>query len=473
MKNTRLILLLFLSVIAFSCTKDFEETNTDPDNATEVPAHLILGNLIINNQNTIYGVQRGGDMGECWAQHWSKVQYNDEARYIPRRGVIDAIWNELYTNVLGDAKSMYELAEIEGNTNIQGISLIMQANAFQILTELYGPIPFAQALDSSIEKPEYSSSQEVFAGVISMLETAASLLSQNNGAVPASSDLLYGGDISKWVKFANSLKFRALMRIDGDNSKLQALVTGGNMFSSNADSAQLVYTENAPDANPIYETIVNGNRAEYKISSPIVDKLTALGDPRLPVYAGENADGDIVGKPAGYTDLPNVDLGYTYANISPLGDKYLDPTLPGVFMSYAQLQFLLAEAANEGKISGGIAAAKSYMDAGIAANFEFNGLAGAAGYSNAVIFTSQADAREKIATQEWIALFGQGFETWTEWRRTGFPALTPAVAGDINQIPSRLYYPTTENSLNQGNYQAASSSLANGDTLTSPLFWMN
>ncbi|MDO6597856.1 SusD/RagB family nutrient-binding outer membrane lipoprotein [Oceanihabitans sp. 2_MG-2023] len=469
MKNTKIIFLLFLSLVIASCDKDFEEVNTDPDNATEIPAHLLLGNIIRVNQNIIYNAQIGGDMGECWAQHWSKVQYNDEARYSPRRGNIDALWNSLYADVLSDAKSMYELAEAEGNSNLQAISLILQANAFQLLTDLYGPVPFAEALDSAIEQPAYSTSQEVYAGIIAMLNQADALF--GSGDVTASSDLLYAGDVTKWEKFGNSLKFKVLMRSNGSAAELQALVTEGKMFTSNADSAQIIYNAIAPDANPIYETIVDGNRSEYKICSPVVDILSGLSDSRLAVYAGENADGNIVGKPAGYSDLPNDALGYTYGNISPLGDFYLDPTLPGVMLSHSQLKLLMAEAANEGKIGGGLTAAKMYMDEGIIASFEFNGLGDGATYAAGISLTGQADARQKIATQVWISLFGQGFESWTEWRRTGVPALTPAVEGDIPTIPTRLYYPTTEVSLNQSSYEAATATLNNGDELTSTLFW--
>ena len=466
MRNLKIILSLLL-VATFGCSEDFERVNTDPDKATEVPAHLFLGNLITTTQNTIYHAQRGGDMGECWAQHWSKVQYNDEARYVTRRGVIDNIWSTLYARVIEDAKAMYDLAVIEGNTNLQGAALVMQANAFQILTELFGPVPFDEAVVEGIDQPAYNTSQEVFAGVIAMLTQADALFAQNIGEITASSDLLYGGDASKWKKLANSLKFKALMRSGGASSELQALV--GTMFTSNADSAQLAYLENNPDANPIYETIVFGNRAEYKISDVLVTVMA--GDPRLPIYAGENADGNIVGKPAGYSDLPNDALGFTYSNISPLGDKYLDPLLPGVIMSYAQLQFLMAEAANEGKISGGAAAAKTYFDNGIVSNFEFNGLSSGASYASGISFASQADARQKIAMQVWIALFGQGFETWTEWRRTGVPALTPAVEGATNTVPTRLFYPTTQVSLNKDNYDTAKGMLNNGDNLDSKLFW--
>lgn len=473
MKNIKYTLLAVLTLVIVSCDKDFEAVNTDPNNPISVPAHLLLGNIIRTTQNTIYNAQAGGDMGECWGQHWSKVQYNSEARYIPRRAVIDGIWNSLYASVISDAKSMYELAEIEGNDNLKGASLVLRANAYQILVDLYGPIPFSQATTAGINKPAYDSGEDVYAGILVMLDEAATLLSSGGGEIPATSDLLYGGDATKWKKFANSLKFKVLMR-SGNTAGLQALASGGNMFSSNDDSAQLVYTANAPDANPIYETIVFGSRFEYKVSEPLVLLLQNLNDPRLGVYASRNASGIYLGKPAGYIDLPNDALGFTYSNISGLGDKYLDPTLPGVMMSYSQLQFLLAEAANEGSIGGGTAAAYAYYQEGIRASFAFNGL-DATSYLNQpnLAFTTQADGRQKIATQEWLALYGQGFETWIEWRRTGFPLLTPAIEGDINEIPSRLYYPTTENSLNQANYLEAVSMLSGGDELTSKVFWDN
>ncbi len=171
--------------------------------------------------------------------------------------------------------------------------------------------------------------------------------------------------------------------------------------------------------------------------------------------------------------MPSEALGYTYANISALGDKYLDPTLPGVVLSYAQLSFLKAEAANEGLISGSIAAANNFYNQGIAANFEWNGLDATEYLSRIDIpFGSQASGREKIATQEYLALFGQGIESWTEWRRNKIPVLEPAIERDpqVNEIPSRFYYPTTEPSLNGDNYSAAAASIG-GDLLTSKLFW--
>ncbi len=467
MKKIRIILYAFLSfVLVTSCDRDFAEINTDPNRPVAVPAHLLLGYGQRSYMNAIYGVQRGGDMGECWGQHWSKVQYNDEARYVPRRGVIDAIWDEIYSRTISEAVAMYDLAGEEGNTNLQGVALVMQAVGYQMLVELYGPIPFTEAVKPGIVQPAYDTEEVVFDGIISLLTDASSMFANGTGDITSSSDLFYAGNVSQWHKLANSLKFRALMRISSTKSvgaDLQALITDGNMFGSNADDAQLGYLAAQPDANPIYETIVFGARPEYKVTTVLVDMLTVLNDPRLDVYASPNASGDILGKPAGFGNLitlPNEDLGYTYANISGLGDFYLDPELPGVLMSYSELSFLMADAANEGLISGGIGMANAYYNQGISANFAWNGLDPTAYLLKPGLpFVSQNDGRKKIGQQKWIALFGQGFETWTEWRRTGYPELSPAIEGDIDQIPSRLYYPTLEPSLNKDNYDAAAASI--------------
>lgn len=475
MKKISILFVALLGVFAASCDKDFEEVNTDPNNPTAVPAHLLLGNIVRFNQNTVYNMQHGGDMGMCWAQHLSKVQYNDEERYIPRSTAITNIWDGIYASVISDAKSMYTLAETENNDNLKGIALVLEANGFQILTDLYGPIPYTEACQPGILKPAYDSQEVVYAGIIEKLTQADALLANGSGDVPATSDLVYGGNVSKWRKLANSLKLKALMRISkvqNVSAEIQALVNAGNLMSSNSDSAQLTYLPAFPDANPIFETIITSSRAEYKVSSVLVAKLQALGDNRLNVYASRNNANAFVG------NIPGEENPGNYNGFSGLGSFYLNPTLPGVILSYAQSEFLLAEAANEGYITGGIASALAHYNNGITSNFEFNGIgASAAAYVSQpnIEFTNQADAKVKIGEQVWLALYGQGFEAWSEWRRTGYPALSIVVnpAPGVTTIPSRLFYPSTEESLNRVNYQAAVSTLTGGDVLTSRLWWMN
>lgn len=485
MKQFKIItLLLFSLLLAVSCDSDYEELNTDPNNPVAVPSDLLIPGVVRAAQNRSYSTFVGGDMGGCWAQQFAKVQYNDEARYIPRQGVISSVWDDFFagtdnstinSGVVADATAMYDIAVTEENNNMMGVARTLQAYGFAYLTDVFGAIPFTEAMKAGSEgiiAPVYDSQETVYVGILTMLDEAISLLG-TGGAIDATNDLLYAGNAGLWKKFASSLKFRVLMRASGKmnvGSELQALVNAGNLFSSNAEDAKLVYTGAAPSANPLYESIVFGTRGEWKINSVMVDMLDINKDPRLAVYAGFNDAGIYRGKPSGFEDVPSDD--WNYANVSPLGAFYLRPELPGFFVSNPELKFLMAEAAVKGYISGN---AEAYYLEAITASLDFNEVPGpdAAAFMQLKFLSStQSLALEQIGTEKWIALFSQGVEAWNEWRRTGFPALTPAAEADLNQIPSRYNYPTTESSLNKANYDAAVAAQG-ADNLTTPVWWMN
>jgi len=465
-----------LALVSTGCDKDFEELNTTGNQALKTDPNLLLAAAVLNTHNTMYNVQIGGDMGLCWAQHWSKVQYNDEERYIPRRELMTTLWDNMYFTVIKEAKDAYTFAGVAPvgelpNTNLQAVALVVQANAFQILTDAFGPVPFTQFGSTAAS---YDSQEVVYDGILAMLDEAEAKFAENHGVFTATADLTYGGDISKWRKFAASLKLKVLMRISGVrnvSADVQNLVDSGLLFSSNADNADMTYSSSLPDANPIYETIVGNNRNEYKVSSVLVDALQTKADPRLAVYAKVNNAGAYVG------NQPGVEHPSNYNGYSAPGAKYLAATLPGVMLTYAQVQFYLAEAANEGLISGGIAAAKDYYTNGITASMEWNGVSAAniATYlaNPAIDFTTQVDGRTQIGTQMWLALYGQGFEAWTEWRRTHEPSLNPAFQAAISVIPNRFYFSLDEPNVNGANYSAASATLSNGDKMESTLWWMN
>ncbi|TYA53273.1 SusD/RagB family nutrient-binding outer membrane lipoprotein [Formosa maritima] len=478
MKKINLIVLLFIGLVFVSCDKDFDELNSNPNDPTSIPSELLLGSMIRSTGNVMYSTFNGGDMGECWAQHWAKVQYNDEARYEPRESSITNVWATLYESVAADADAMYNLAVTEENEISQGVALTMQAYAFLLLTDLYGNIPFNEALQGAVNiSPVYDSQADVYSGCITILDNAIAKLNPSNGDLDPNQDIIYGGDVSKWRKFAATMKFRALMRMSAKDlraSEMQSLVNSGLLFSSSADDAKLVYLSAAPNANPVYESVVFGTRGEWKINSQVVERMDGTMslplDSRLAVMAQPNADGDYRGKPSGIADVPSNE--YSYANVSPLGEFYLLPEAPAIFLSYTELQFLLAEAAKKGYINGGDSAASAYYQAGIASSFADNDGASMGGYYSGVVSYIPNNALEQIATQKWIALYGQGFEAWTEWRRTGYPVLPLAIDPYINEIPSRLRYPVIEQSLNAANYADAAAAMG-GDTLTSPVWWMN
>ncbi|NNT72464.1 SusD/RagB family nutrient-binding outer membrane lipoprotein [Flavobacterium sp. IMCC34852] len=466
--------LFMAALVLWSCDNNFEEINTSPNNSQTTDPNLLLSSAMITTQNTLYNAQIGGDMGTCWAQQWSKVQYNSEERYTPRRAVMNSVWTNLYASAIAECKAAYELAGTSGNTNLQAISLVLEANNFQILTDVFGPVPFNEAVVPGNTKPVHDTEEVVYDGILGLLDQAETLFATGSGEFTSTADFIYQGDVTKWRKFCASLKLKALMRISGKrdvSAQVSALVSSGLLMSSNDDSAQLAYTSAQPDANPIYETIVFGNRAEYKVSSVLVDKLNQLNDPRLSKFAQVNDVGAYVG------NVPGVENPGNYNGFSSPGEDYLSPTLPGVLLSYAQVEFYLAEAALTGIISGGLTAADTHYRNGIAANMDFNGVS-ATQVTNylsqpTLDFTTVAAGKEKIGLQMWFGLYGQGIEAWTEWRRTGQPALSPVVDAQISVIPKRFYYSTDSQNFNQTNYQAAVALLDNGDTMLSKVWWMN
>lgn len=472
MKKISIFLLAIGAFFAVSCDQGFEEMNTDPNRPAEVPAHLLLANTLRQTQSALYNVQQGGDMGMCWAQQWSKVQYNDEERYIPRRGAIDNVWAVLYSTVIYDAKVMHDLAVKEGNTNLQAVSLIVQANAFQILTDLYGPVPFTEAGIKGNLSPKFDSQEVVYDGVLAMLTEADALLAANVGDIVPTSDVVYAGNALKWRKLANSLKLKALMRISAKrtvSAEVAGLVASGMLMSSNADSANIFNLAAADAQNPFVTTLAT--RLEYKVSSVLVSNLTALADPRLAVFA----------KPVGTAYVGNVPgvASLNYAGTSAVGTFYNSATLPGVILSYAQVELYLAEAALHGMIAGGVATSQAHLKNGISANMAFNEVspAEAATYLTNPVFTSYTDAASGdpvIGNQMWLSLYGQGFEAWTEWRRTKFPALTAVANHDVSvpTIPSRLFYSTVSENVNQTNFAAAVALIPGGNELTSKVWWM-
>ncbi|MEQ8582075.1 MAG: SusD/RagB family nutrient-binding outer membrane lipoprotein [Marinoscillum sp.] len=464
---------IFFVLFATSCDKGFEELNQDPNNPTTVPSDLLTADIIRNAANNLHSTFVGGDMGSTWAQLWTKVQYNDEERYVPRQSVIESTWDNIYETVISDARSMEILATGEGNDISKGVALTLQAWGYSLLTDLYGDIPNTEAIRATegIFAPAYDEQSVVYDSILAKLDRANALIAGGNGSLNSATDLMYGGDVAKWRKFANSLKIRCLMRISGVrdvSADLQATVARP-IFTSNADNAAIAYLAAQPNAHPFYETIDYGSRLEWKVSELLVQTLEGFSDPRLEVMAAENADGNYRGKPNGIQDVPSEE--FNYENVSGIGEFYLNPELPGMFMSYAELQFLLAEAAASNYISGDPA---TFYNAGIRASMEENGItSGVDAYlSQSGVSYSAAASAELIGTQKWISLFAQGVEAWTEWRRTGQPALSPAIDAVLSQIPTRYSYPASEQTTNKASYDAAVASQG-ADVLTTKVWWDN
>ncbi|HEX7050211.1 MAG TPA: SusD/RagB family nutrient-binding outer membrane lipoprotein [Longimicrobiales bacterium] len=464
---------------AAACS-DITSVNDNPNGPTSVPPPSILPAATQVAVNRVLGVEPNLREGGLWVQYYAQTQYRDEDKYNIRPGAPSTPWST-YTGPLTDFQRMVEMGEAEGVPNWSAVARIMQSWLFGFLTDTFGDIPYSEALGGdSVATPKYDMQTDVYAGILSTLKQASGELDPN-GIGFDNGDLLYGGDMTKWRKFANSLRLRMAIHLSNIDpataqAEVQAALADG-VFESNEDNAVLMYLAASPNQNPFYLTQVSRPN-DYGMSKTLVDTLTSLADPRLPVYASPNVDSAYVGLQNGLNDGegPNI------STISRIGALWwTNPAAPFTIQSYAEVLFIKAEAAARGWIPDD--PATLYTEAIRASMTQYNDALASAGLptiEDSAIDDYLAQPRvqynpstglEQIALQKWIALFLNGPEAWTEVRRTGIPHLVPGPRAMLGAIPSRLPYPTEETVLNEANVAAAISAqgFKNANDMQTPL----
>ena len=305
------------------------------------------------------------------------------------------------------------------------------------------------------------------------LTQAVGQLNAANGDVTG--DLVYSGDIAKWRKFANSLKLRIALRIADREDALAkqtiSALTPADLIGSNAETFRFVYTS-SPQHNP--QAAAFDTRDDYRISKTLVDKLKALNDPRLPVYAQLPSDNSVANYTGAANGLSNGDaVAQGLAKTSKPGTYFLSPTAPAVIYSYAEVLFNLAEAVARGYISG---SAETYYNQAVTASLQQFGITDAKTVSDYLeeddVEYNATNWKQSIGEQKWIAFFGQGLDAFAEWRRLDYPQLTPGPASVLDgKIPVRLFYPGAEQSLNAKSRNAAVA--RQGEDLLTTKLWFD
>jgi len=496
-------LTAFLFIIG-ACTKDFESINTDPNNAglEKAAPGMLLTNAIESMTDRVQEIFLGEEMGNCWAQHEAKCQYTDEDRYIYRTSVVNNSWTSFYAASGMDVQTLYNVAVDRQHENYQGVALVLKGYIATLLTDLWGPVPYTDAWTGAASTlPAYDSQETIYRDVIAKLETANSLLSPDGAEIEG--DILFDNDIMKWKKFANSLRLRLLLRMSAKDagfvttemSKMVADPTTYPVFESNDDNAALHYLGSAPNNHPINEN--RKTRDDHRVSKTLTDIMWTNSpyiDYRICIYAQKSGRNTFEGMPNGLTSAKA--LAYNdggIKNTSKIGTYFMQATLPGMLMSYAELQFILAEAAFKGYIPGGNTAAETFYYGGIYGSYAQFGddlVAAVDGYgylpmegatsdslaadfiANDVFGWDPDHAMELIGTQRWAASFDQGLQSWIEWRRTGYPVLVPAEDGANNgKIPVRFPYPTDEAARNPSSLSAGIGLLGGADDLNTRVWW--
>ncbi len=492
--------LLVFSTILSSCDKGFEEINTDPINILTTTPDKLLAPALVNTLSA--NMSRNRSFNNELMQVTVSISDGDGTvfRYDFKRTFSDYLWNSWFVQ-LNNFKDIYTLASQPKtlNKSYQGISLICQAWVFSMLTDTYGDIPYTQAVNGKegVLSPAFDRQKDIYLDLFKKLEEANTSLSTGT-AITASSDPVYQGDVAKWREFGNSLYLRLLLRVSGKSdvsassiAKIREIVetnaSNYPIMRNNTESATIRWTGGI-GTDPFVSPYVNGVRVQdfraTSLGAFFIEHLRDWADPRIDVNA-PNGDGGanrwgIAQGPTGYSGTPSGYLigsgvtkqAYFYSYDQALstgtyGAKSLQQNpLTGIIMNYAELQFILSEAAVKGWISG---SAEAYYNKGIAASINYWVPAFSADPSTAVFTKYVTDAditwdpslttdqkMEQIHLQKYYALFMVDMQQWFEYRRTGHPLL-PKGPGLKNGgvMPARMTYPVYVQSANPSSYQNA------------------
>ena len=512
------------STLFYSC-EDLSEINKNPNNAESVSSNYILSYVLTNTGKSHYGL---ADLSTkiAGAMQYSPVGTNFNADIINQFA-----WTHeggpwaTYYDILRNIELIKENSEKDNNKFFKAIALTLKSFVFGTATDLYGDIPYSEALKAKNGQyfPKYDPQKEVYKGILEDLREANVLLGslEAKDAVNPSSDVLFKGDASKWRKFTNSLRLRYVMRLSGKKDEMSA--SGVNLDAEFADAVSGVFASNADDAkidflgtnseNSTSGGPINSSNPNYssKLGKSFVDKLIELHDPRLERWAEpvlmkwhpsatvekdttfKNIFGDsftvkllpskgvanvdtnmYVGLPVGipvqqvqlynkgnstetYRDERSPFISFTHSRYR----KNIDPLIVMNLMTYAEVKFILAEAAARGIF--GVSDAEAHYKAAIKASMDKWGVGSATNFNfenyyaqPKVALSGTTDKLERVMEQKWISSWLHP-EAWFDWRRTGLPKLTVGSAAFYgSDLPLRYMYPTPNLDPNYlPNYQSA------------------
>lgn len=463
--------VLALMMATYACSDNLSSVNDNPNEPEEAATTFLLTNAQKGLADNYWDIFPSGYFGLIYAQYWAQNQYTGESRYAFRTSVVNDIWNDYYTTmntleqIIGQNRNNPELAASFGNNANQiAVAKILKAWTYQTLTDVYGDIPFTQALQGAENpSPAYTSQDSVYTGILNLLTEASDSIQVDQPGF-TSGDVFYNGDMAKWKKFANSLKMRAAIRIADVNPEQaetainEALSAG--VMTSNDDNALFSYLPSVPDNNPINEAFKT--RRDFAVSQPLVDLLQSNDDPRLPIYADPATN-----VPEGTTSYSGYPYGMTqgaatvYLTSQPWsepGERVREADAPAIFMTYAEVLFIEAEAAQRGFTTAD--AATKYNEA-VTASMNYWGVDEAATADYLVNNPyDPTNWKESLGQEKWVALYMQGIQGWAEWRRLDFGVLTAPQGGKLGvnfdaPIAIRYPYPTDETNSNSSNVQAA------------------
>lgn len=429
------ILAIATMVLAMSCKKS-SYTNVNTNTNAPDPISIIPSVMLSTVEGTL-AYNQGGDFSRYTSlltQQTSSTSRQAGAyyQYIFTSVDFDSPWGNLFTSVMENNHTLMQISDSKGDNAYGGISRILMAYALQLAVDEWGSMPYSEAFQGASKlQPKYDNDKDLYDTIGNLLTTAIAKLNDPNPGLdaPGGEDVIYGGDLTKWIKFAHAIKARIYIHQSKGNVTManNALAEIAMSFTSNADNAQYVFASTETAANPWYE--FNEQRGDITFdASPLGVKMAAANDPRYLIYTDPT-----------FSDVNVVGMGPYYGNINS----------PVEFISNDEILFMKAEATLIS--TGDIASAQGFYQGAITANMQKLGVPDAdiSSYkaTNGTLPLTASGAIAKVSSEEYTALYLNP-EAFTLWRRNNSPVLTP-VAGTA--IPRRFLYPQTEYSYNSAN----------------------
>lgn len=498
---------------AGACDPDrLTRINEDPNNPTSAPPAAVFTYATRIAMQRWFGSNPTNMRGPVLtAQHLAQVQYPDEDQYLRLDGtVVNGSFINAYAQELKNFQAVIDVAKPDEQEMLWGPAQVMRSLIFGYITDVWGDVPYSQALRGDAAEatllPAYDAQKDIYTGLFRDLNEAVTAMAAGPSAASTygpvgAADPLYAGNRTRWQRFGNSLRARHAMRlanVDPTTARTElnaAIAAPGGLIASNADNAQMVWPGDGIYDNPW--AVNNRTRDDHRLSDRLLGQMLPYNDPRVPVYAQPTLcylNPSATGCPASppqYAGMPNAltasEAGNYSLTSSRPGRVFYSTTrfcsgcsgltgarFPSFVMTYAEVSFILAEAAERGWITTGTAA--SYYEQGIRASMAQWGVTDAAAINAflvrpEIVYIPGTEGLRRIALQKWIALYTDGVEAWAEWRRTCVPeTVKPGPAAIINTVPRRYEYPIREHSVNSANVEAAIARQG-PDDFTTRMYW--
>lgn len=441
--NYRYLILLVTFFVA-SC--DYSDVNVNPNNPTSAPAGTILLTAQTYLAYTMYD-----DIGRVPGIVMQQIagSANQSAvigQYNITEGDINTAWSNMYRGSMNACLDVIALTE-ENSPHMSGVAKVVLALTLGNVTDVWGDVPWTEALQGSDNlTPAYDNQEFIYTEIQRLLDEAIVELSAAESAESpsANNDRFYGGNLDNWIAAAYTAKakyYNNLSEVNASQSASDALNAIDNGFTSVDQDMAFDFVSTQNGQNPIGAFFTVQRVGDASMGEFYVNEL--MGDPRLTILVGQDGSGNYTGAPAGSAE-----------SASGLGTFYSTLSAPTFVLTYAEAKFIEAEAALR---ANNLTRAQTAFEEGIQASMDQYGVdpVAAANYITAN-GTLSGNALEDIITEKYISLFLNP-QVWTDWRRTGFPNISPA-ANNVtnNEIPVKFPYPQQERTYNGANVNAAS-----------------